>query len=50
MSQKKLLGPNGFNYRPRFAVIVECDSEADQRAVFDKLKAAGYGKLRAVSV
>lgn len=50
MSQKKLLGPNGFKYRPRFAVIVECADEADQRATFEKLKESGYEKLRAVSV
>jgi hypothetical protein len=43
-------GRNGFKYRPQFAVIVVCKDEAAHRATFDKLKRAGYRKLRVVSV
>lgn len=39
-----------FKYRPRFAVIVECDDEAHHRRVFSELQDMGFGKLRAVSV
>ncbi len=35
------LGPNGFAYRERYAVIVTCADEADQMATYERLRAAG---------
>jgi len=48
--EKPPLGPNGFKYRPQFAVIVVCADEQDQKRTFEQLKRAGYERLRVVSV
>ena len=40
---------NGFRYRPRFGVIVICEGEAHQRAVYSELLAAGHA-CRVVTV
>jgi hypothetical protein len=45
----KLLGANGFKYRPQYGVIVVCETEAHQISVFNQLKAAGH-KTRVVCV
>lgn len=40
-------GINGFNYRPRYGVIVICKDEAHHKTVYETLKAQGY-KCRVV--
>ncbi|MDR1890104.1 MAG: hypothetical protein LBQ81_12125 [Zoogloeaceae bacterium] len=42
-------GKNGFKYQERHGVIILCDNEKAQEALFNKLKAEGY-KLRVVTV
>lgn len=46
----KLLGANGFNYQPRYGVIVVCTDEADQQNVFAELKQAHAGTKRKIKV
>jgi hypothetical protein len=38
-----------FKYRPRWGIVVECESEKAQRAAYRKLKRLGY-KLKVVCV
>ena len=33
---------NGFNYKPKFGLIIQCDDEAHQQTVFERLKQLGY--------
>lgn len=33
---------NGFNYKPKFGLIIQCDDEHHQQAVFEHLKSLGY--------
>lgn len=46
--EPNLNDPN-FNYQNQFGVIVECESEAHQKRVFDELQAAGH-KVKVVVV
>ena len=44
MAQKakpKPPGKNGFNYKPQFAVIVICDDERHQAAIYEQLRDNG---------
>lgn len=45
----KLRGKNGFNYTPKWAVIIPCDSEATQQQIYEHLHSIGY-KCRVVNV
>lgn len=38
-----------FNYKEQYGVIVICESEDDQKKVFEELKEKGY-KLKVVTV
>lgn len=33
---------NGFNYKPKFGLVIQCDDEAHQQTVFEQLKQLGY--------
>lgn len=33
---------NGFNYKPKFGLIIQCDDEPHQQTVFEHLKSLGY--------
>ena len=46
----KAPGKNGFRYRPQFGIVVIVDSERDQERAYDRLRRAGFKKLRVVSV
>lgn len=41
--------PKNPGYREQFGVVVLCDDEANQRAVYDRLRAEGL-KLKVVTV
>lgn len=43
-------GRNGYRYRPQFGVVVLCDNEEAQQRAFERLKRAGYERLRVVAV
>ena len=47
---RKAPGKNGFSYKEQFGVIVICENATEQEAVFDKLKALGFAKLKVVTV
>ncbi|NRA19250.1 MAG: hypothetical protein HRU05_02080 [Oceanospirillaceae bacterium] len=47
--QPKMLGKNGFKYKPKFGVIVICKDEQHQAKIFSALKASGH-KCRVVTV
>ncbi|MFV3367550.1 hypothetical protein ACNFH5_05145 [Pseudomonas sp. NY15435] len=47
--QKKAPGRNGFQYKPRFGVIVVCPTEQQQQEAYQRLKAQGF-KVRVVCV
>ncbi|MBO2656057.1 hypothetical protein I6M49_21675 [Shewanella algae] len=49
MDDRKLLGRNGFKYKPRFGVIVVCEDEKTQAKTFERLKKDGY-KCKVVTV
>lgn len=38
---------NGFQYQPKYGVIVICDDETHQQQIYDDLKSQGY-KLKVV--
>lgn len=46
---EKAPGKNGFNYKPRFGVIVVCKDEDEHRQVYERLRGQGY-KCRVVRV
>lgn len=46
---KTIPGRNGFKYKARFGLIIECKDEAEQTRLFERLKAQGY-KLKVVAV
>lgn len=50
MATQKIPGKNGFSYREQYGVIVICADAAEQEAIFDKLKAMGFRKLKVVTV
>ena len=33
---------NGFKYKPKFGVIINCDDETHQKSVYDQLNTQGY--------
>ncbi|WP_179288370.1 hypothetical protein [Psychrobacter sp. JB193] len=33
---------NGFKYKPKFGVIINCDDENHQKNVYDQLNTQGY--------
>lgn len=33
---------NGFNYKPKFGLIIQCDDEDHQQTIFEQLKQLGY--------
>ncbi|MCG6817241.1 hypothetical protein JHQ53_09095, partial [Moraxella catarrhalis] len=33
---------NGFNYKPKFGLVIQGDDEAHQQTVFEQLKQLGY--------
>ena len=33
---------NGFNYKPKFGLIIQCNDETHQQTVFEHLKSLGY--------
>jgi hypothetical protein len=39
-----------FNYKEQHAVIVRCDSEEEQKEIFEQLKSQGLTDLKIVSV
>lgn len=39
-----------FNYKEQHAVIVKCNSEEEQKAIFEQLKKLGFNDLKIVSV
>ena len=39
----------GFSYKQQFAVVVICDDEKEQEAIYNRLKEEGY-KLKVVAV
>lgn len=39
--EKEPPGENGFEYSQQFAVIVQCETEAEQRRIYEKLSAEG---------
>ena len=46
-TQKPTLDPkapakNGFKYKPKFGLIIQCDDEPRQQTVFEHLKSLGY--------
>nr|DAF88205.1 MAG TPA: threonine dehydratase regulatory domain protein [Myoviridae sp. ctwSu1] len=46
-TQKPTLNPkapakNGFNYKPKFGLIIQCDDEDHQQTIFEQLKQLGY--------
>jgi hypothetical protein len=47
--EKKMLGENGFKYRPQYGVVALCDGEMEQRKVYGALTALGL-KCRVVAV
>ena len=52
-SQPKMLGANGFKYKPQYGVIIVCEAEADQQIVFNELRAphkAAGRKIKVVTV
>ena len=40
---------SGFSYKEQYAVVVLCDNEKDQEAIYNRLKDEGY-KLKVVAV
>lgn len=40
---------SGFSYKEQYAVVVICETEQDQKEVYERLKEEGY-KLKVVSV
>lgn len=40
---------SGFSYKEQYAVVVMCETEQDQKEVYERLKEEGY-KLKVVSV
>ena len=42
-------GKNGFKYKEQYGVIVICQDEAEQSAIYNQLKAMGL-KLKVVAV
>lgn len=38
----KALAKNGFNYKPKFGLIIQCNDEKQQQTVFEHLKSLGY--------
>ena len=38
-----------FKYKQQYAVVVMCESEADQEDIYERLRAEGY-KLKVVAV
>lgn len=47
---KKTTPTKHFTYKEQHAVIVIADSEAEQKKLFESLKAAGHKQLKIVSV
>lgn len=39
-----------FNYKEQHAIIVKCNSENEQKEVFERLKKLGFNNLKLVSV
>lgn len=33
---------NGYTYKPKFGLIIQCDDEPHQQTVFEHLKSLGY--------
>ena len=33
---------NGFKYKPKFGVIINCDDESHQKSVYNQLNKQGY--------
>lgn len=48
-TKKTAPGRNGFNYKPKFGLVITCKDELTQQEHFQRLKALGY-KLRVVCV
>ncbi len=49
-SKENLSVTKKFSYKEQHAVIVRCDSEKEQEAIFEKLKNLGFNNLKLVSV
>ncbi|WP_321914829.1 hypothetical protein [Paraburkholderia sp. J11-2] len=45
----RIPGRNGFKYRPQYGVIVVCRNEAEQRSIYEALRAQGH-KVKVVCV
>ncbi len=43
-------GRNGYRYRQQFGIVVLCDNEKAQERTYQRLKKAGYERLRVVAV
>lgn len=48
MKEKKTT--NTFRYKEQHAIIIKVDSEAEQKELFERLKAMGFKNLKVVSV
>ncbi|MGN7832675.1 hypothetical protein ACTJI2_13795 [Pseudoxanthomonas sp. 22568] len=46
----KTPGRNGYRYKQQFGIVVVCDDEQAQQRAFERLKRAGFNKLRVVTV
>lgn len=49
MTPRKTPGRNGFNYKPKFGLVVPCRDELEQQQKFAQLKAMGI-RARVVCV
>lgn len=47
--RKKPLGKNGFKYRPKYGLIIQCRDEAHQKTLFEAFKQDGH-KVKVVAV
>ena len=43
-------GRNGYRYRQQFGIVVICENEKAQERAYNKLKRAGFNKLKVVTV
>lgn len=43
-------GRNGYRYRQQFGIVVICENEKAQERAYNKLKRAGFAKLKVVAV
>lgn len=42
LAMGKAPAKNGYTYKPKFGLIIQCDDETHQQAVFEQLKQLGH--------